>query len=60
MMPKGKYYEYKVKRAALDDDLLAGHIDEVQYARESLDLDLKYEGYITPKNDACCSSPKTN
>ena len=52
MMPKGKYYEYKVKRAALDDDLLAGHIDEVQYARESLDLDLKYEGFITPKNDA--------
>ena len=52
MMPKGKYYEYQVKKAALDDDLLAGHIDEVQYARESLDLDLKYEGYITPKNDA--------
>ena len=52
MMPKGKYYEYQVNRAALDDDLLSGHIDEVQYARESLDLDLKYEGYISPKNDA--------
>ena len=44
MMPKGKYYEYQVKRAALDD--------ETQYQRESLDLDLKYEGYITSKNDA--------
>lgn len=52
MMPKGKYYEYQVKKAALDDDLLAGDIDEIQYQRESLDLDLKYEGYITPKNDA--------
>ena len=52
MMPKGKYYEYKVKKAALDDDLLSGHINELQYARESLDLDLKYEGYIIPKNDA--------
>ena len=52
MMPKGKYYEYKVKRASLDQDFLAGHIDETQYNRESLDLDLKYEGYITPKNNA--------
>ena len=52
MMPKGKYYEYQVKKAALDDDFLSGHIDETQYQRESLDLDLKYKGYITPKNDA--------
>ena len=52
MMPKGKYYEYQVIKTALDEDFLAGHIDETQYNRESLDLDLKYEGYITPKNDA--------
>ena len=52
MKPKGKYYEYEVKKAALDDDLLAGHIDETQYQIVSLELDLKYEGYITPKNDA--------
>ena len=48
-MPKGKYYEYQIKRAALDDDYLAGNIDELQYARESLDLDLKYEKYIQRK-----------
>ena len=52
MMPKGKYYEYQVKNAARVDDFLAGHIDETQYNRESLDLDLQYEGFITPKNDA--------
>ena len=52
MMPKGKYYEYKVKRAALDQDFLAGNIEWPQYQRESLDLDLKYEGYITPKINA--------
>jgi len=45
-MPKGKYYEYQIKRAALDDDFLSGNIDKFQYARESLDLDLKYEPYI--------------
>ena len=48
-MPKGKYYEYQIKRAALDDDYLAGNIDELQYAKESLDLDLKYEKYIQRK-----------
>ena len=46
-MPKGKYYEYQIKRAALDDAFLFGDIDEFQYARESLDLDLKYEPYDT-------------
>jgi len=46
-MPKGKYYEYQIKRAALDDSFLFGDIDEFQYARESLDLDLKYEPYDT-------------
>ena len=45
-MPKGKYYEYQIKRGALDDDFLSGNIDQLQYARESLDLDLKYEPYI--------------
>ena len=45
-MPKGKYYEYQIKRAALDNDYLSGNIDDFQYARESLDLDLKYEPYI--------------
>ena len=48
-VPKGKYYEYQIKRAALDDDYLMGNIDELQYARESLDLDLKYEKYIQRK-----------
>tara|TARA_A100001515_G_C4562676_1_gene207102 strand:+ start:249 stop:398 length:150 start_codon:yes stop_codon:yes gene_type:complete len=45
-MPRGKYYEYQIKRAALDNDFLDGNIDKFQYARESLDLDLKYEKYI--------------
>jgi len=45
-MPKGKYYEYQIKRSALDQDYLSGNIDDFQYARESLDLDLKYEPYI--------------
>ena len=45
-MPKGKYYEYQIKRAALDEDYLSGNIDDFQYTRESLDLDLKYEPYI--------------
>ena len=45
-MPKGKYYEYQIKRAALDDEYLAGNIDKLQYARESLDLVVKYEKYI--------------
>ena len=48
-MPKGKYYEYQIKRAALDNDYLDGNIDKFQYARESLDLDLKYEKYIQNK-----------
>jgi hypothetical protein len=41
-----QYYEYQIKRAALDEDYLSGNIDDFQYARESLDLDLKYEPYI--------------
>ena len=45
-MPKGKYYEYQIKRSALDQDYLSGNIDDFQYARESLDLDLEYEPYI--------------
>ena len=45
-MPKGKYYEYQIKRGDLDDAFLFGDIDKFQYARESLDLDLKYEPYI--------------
>ena len=45
-MPKGKYYEYQIKRSALDNDYLSGNIDDFQYARESLDLDLEYEPYI--------------
>ena len=46
---KGKYYEYQIKRAALDDDYLMGNIDELQYTKESLDLDLKYKKYIQHK-----------
>ena len=45
-MPKGKYYEYKIKRSALDEYYLSGNIDDFQYARESLDLDLAYEPYV--------------
>ena len=48
-MPKGKYYEYQIKRAALDDDYFMGNIDELQYTKESLDLDLKYKKYIQHK-----------
>ena len=42
-MPKGKYYEYQIKRAALDDNYLMGNIDELQYTKEYLNLELKYE-----------------
>ena len=45
-MPKGKYYEYQIKRAALDQDYLSGNIDDFQYTRESLDLALEYDPYI--------------
>tara|TARA_B100000941_G_C28419530_1_gene508002 strand:- start:826 stop:975 length:150 start_codon:yes stop_codon:yes gene_type:complete len=48
-VPKGKYYEYQIKRSALDDDYLMGNIDELQYTKESLDLELKYEKYIQRK-----------
>ena len=34
--------EYYLKKAKLDDDFMFGYIDEIQYYRESLDLDLKY------------------
>ena len=52
MMPKGKYYEYKVKRAALDDRFLKDEsYSALDYKKDSLELDLKYENYITPKND---------
>ena len=30
-MPRGKYYEYQIKRAALDDDFLAGNIDKSRF-----------------------------
>jgi len=43
---ESKYSEYQTKRAALDNDYLDGNIGKFQYARESLDLDLKYEKYI--------------
>ena len=45
-MPKGKYYEYQIKKTALDEDFLSGIIGNFQYTRESLDLDLEYEPYI--------------
>lgn len=53
-MPRGKYYEYQIKRAALDNDFLDGNIDKFQYARESLDLDLKYEKYIHNRKTKLC------
>ena len=39
-MPKGKYYEYQIKRAALDDEYLAGNIDKLQYADPNEDVTL--------------------
>ena len=45
-MPKGNTTNIKIKRSALDQDYLSGNIDDFQYARESLDLDLEYEPYI--------------
>ena len=45
-MPKGKYYEYQIKRSALDNDYLSGNIDDCLYERESLDLDLVVSHYI--------------
>ena len=45
-MPNGKYYEYQIKRAALEDSIIFDDMDEFEYARESLDIDLKYEPYI--------------
>ena len=52
MMPQGKYYEYKVKRAALDDRFLKDESYSAHdYKKDSLELDLKYENYITPKGD---------
>ena len=35
-----------VRIPSLDQDYLSGNIDDFQYARESLDLDLEYEPYI--------------
>ena len=49
-MPKGKYYEYQIKRSALDEDYLSGNIDDFQYARESLDLDLGIRTIHTSSN----------
>ena len=49
MMPKGKYYEYQVKRAALDDRVLKDEsYSALDYQKDSLELDLKYEKYIHP------------
>ena len=48
-MPKGKYYEYQIKRASIDDAFLSNDIDSFQYKKLSLELDLQYEDVVKQK-----------
>ena len=48
-MPKGRYYEYKIKRASIDDAFLSNDIDSFQYKKLSLELDLQYEDVVKQK-----------
>ena len=48
-MPKGRYYEYKIKRASIDDAFLSNDIDSFQYNKLSLELDLQYEDVVKQK-----------
>jgi len=48
-MPKGKYYEYQIKRASIDDAFLSNNIDSFQYKKLSLELDLQYEDIVKQK-----------
>ena len=48
-MPEGKYYEYQIKRASIDDAFLSNDIDSFQYKKLSLELDLQYEDVVKQK-----------
>ena len=48
-MPKGKYYEYQIKRASIDDAFLSNDIDSFQYKKLSLELDFQYEDVVKQK-----------
>tara|TARA_Y100001954_G_scaffold601_1_gene976 strand:+ start:706 stop:912 length:207 start_codon:yes stop_codon:yes gene_type:complete len=48
-MPKGRYYEYQIKRASIDDAFLSNDIDSFQYKKLSLELDLQYEDVVKQK-----------
>ena len=48
-MLKGKYYEYQIKRASIDDAFLSNNIDSFQYKKLSLELDLQYEDVVKQK-----------
>ena len=48
-MPKGRYYEYKIKKASIDDAFLSNDIDSFQYKKLSLELDLEYEDVVKQK-----------
>ena len=48
-MPKGRYYEYQIKRASIDDAFLSNDINSFQYKKLSLELDLQYEDVVKQK-----------
>ena len=48
-MPKGRYYEYQIKRASIDDALFFNDINSFQYKKLSLELDLQYEDVVKQK-----------
>jgi len=52
MMPKGKYYEYQIKKAAMDDRFLFDDNDSPEeYEKDSIYLFKKYAKYIFKKHD---------
>ena len=48
-MPKGRYYEYQIKKASIDDAFLSNDIDSFQYKKLSLELDFQYEDVVKQK-----------
>ena len=48
-MPKGRSYEYQIRRASIDDAFLSGDIDSLQYTKLSLELDFYYEDVVKQK-----------
>tara|TARA_R110002012_G_scaffold64555_2_gene169680 strand:- start:231 stop:395 length:165 start_codon:yes stop_codon:yes gene_type:complete len=52
MMPKGKYYEYQIKKAAMDDRfLMDDDYSPEQYEKDSIYLFREYAKYIFIKHD---------